>query len=151
MEKTCSIVNQCGRTGIGDAKYMCFEDFVLRAGRPWPLGRRPSYFRMGQIRQCYMNAARRALKWPDRYIYCEGYARGIIPVLHAWLVCPEGRVLDPTWPDYGLEYFGVAIKHSYLLARLEEQETFGLIDQPEHKWPLLRDDPKQWRHPINDL
>jgi hypothetical protein len=81
-------------------------------------------------------------------IYCEGYAFAeFFPMLHAWVIDHNGHVIHPTWKD-GLDYFGVAVKTPYLRHRIRLQDTYGLIDQPAHHWPLLNDHPKQWAHPI---
>lgn len=63
---------------------------------------------------CFSNSLSIARKL-DGYQYYEGFATCMIPVEHAWIVSPEGKVIDPTWqrffndPNPPLDYYGVAI------------------------------------------
>ncbi|MFJ9895399.1 hypothetical protein ACIQPR_19020 [Streptomyces sp. NPDC091280] len=92
-------------------------------------------------RLCYSNAARFALAHQgDDFIYAEGFAlthvgTGIY-LPHAWVVRPDGTVLDPTWDDEpGRAYFGVAVADS----RLWPVDGGGLLHDFERILPLLRD------------
>ncbi len=60
---------------------------------------------MGQMKQCFYNAATAALH--DGYRYIEGYAAGIIPVHHAWCADKDNNVIEVTWKKTGDLYFGV--------------------------------------------
>ena len=127
----------------GGWKYSCIEDFILKNGRsfkPMPL---PKKVKRGKMKQCFKNAADLALDsslTPGHIelVYVEGYALNIIPVHHAWCVDREGNVYDNTWPDGGKEYYGVMFTTSFLADRLLKSKTYGLIDQWELDWPLLR-------------
>lgn len=148
-----------GRTGIGG--YYSFEHFVLRNGAP--MEGRAAVKRYGQQRECFKNAADFVLSDPhhkgrprEEIIYCEGFALSNgcpLPVIHAWACTPRGEVIDNTWKD-GIEYFGIAVKRTYLASRLRHQSTYGLIDIPRdkkgHRWPILNCHPKDWRHPVMD-
>lgn len=134
-------------TGIGG--YLCLYDFVLRQGREWTYAPKPRAIPWGKMGLCFMNAAHLAMSRRD-LIYCEGYASGLIPTPHAWVVTKEGVVIDNTWRDRCESYYGIAIKRSYLRRSLLNYHRYGLIDQWEKKWPLLRDHPRLWRHPIMD-
>lgn len=148
---TTAMIDRMGRTQIKG--YNSLDHFVLRNGRhmnrvvsPGAVG-----LPMMQRRMCFMNAANVALRHTSRFIYCEGYAHtGAIPVLHAWLIDRQGRTIDPTWGLEGTEYFGVAIRREFLRSKLFESETYGLLDCPSLKWPLLNCHPKEWRHEIMD-
>jgi hypothetical protein len=130
--------------------YESCDDFILRNGQPWRPARKPHWVRFGTIKECFCNAARLVLAHDD-LIYCEGYAAGaVIPVMHAWAIDNEGTVIDNTWRTVGTEYFGVAVQRSYLHRALARQKYYGLIDAYTHRWPMLRADPKTWRHPIMD-
>jgi hypothetical protein len=69
--------------------------------------------------------------------YAEGFAVGAIPVLHAWNVTKDGVVVDSTW-DNGMEYFGVIFKQSFVFETLLSRERYGIIDNMEQNFPLLR-------------
>ena len=85
-------------------RFTSYEALVLELGQPWEPAPLPKGVRRGQMKACYENAARLVARRPAlRYV--EGYAipqiddfRGIA-VQHAWAVDPEGRVVDPTWPE----------------------------------------------------
>lgn len=133
-------------------EYRSMDGFVLKNGinfEPAPL---PKGIRPGVVKECYRNAANLVLGNPRRFIYCEGYALGVIPVMHAWAIDCDCNVVDSTWVkepcSLGTEYFGVAIKREYLMSMMRKTETYGVIDQWTHGWPILKDDPKLWRHPI---
>lgn len=134
--------------------YVNLTDFVLQHGRQFtPTKRLPKGIRCGKLKTCYTTAGRIAIDRDD-LIYCEGFACGVIPVMHAWLVDKEGNVIDPTWRqtvdgvDYrGVEYFGVPISHEYFTEHLCKYEKYALIDAWEHGWPMLKDSPEKFLHP----
>jgi hypothetical protein len=147
LSATSSMMRSC-RQGVHG--YSCLEDFVLRngVGFPWRPGRAP---RMGEPKQCYMNAAKMALD-DDVLVYAEGYAIVSpvpIPVAHAWCVGGDGLVVDPTWDEGTLpgerEYFGVAIRRDYLAAALVRRMAWGVLDDWEGGWPMLSAVPEEWR------
>ena len=129
--------------------------FVLKNGKQWQNGHAlPKDVEPMKEKQCFMNAAKMATE-SERFIYCEGYALSIIPVMHAWCLDKDGNVIDPTWAslpfEKGREYFGIAIKTSYVIHYFLETERCGsLIDAWQTDWKMLHDDPKLWRHPIMD-
>ncbi len=112
-------------------KYCGFEDLILTNGRffePTPL---PKGLPKGEIKDCFRNAF--LLAHEHDLTYVEGYARGIIPVHHAWNVDKNGKVVDNTWcgtdskpslrrnPVLGEEYFGVALNLEFVTAFLNNQ------------------------------
>lgn len=137
--------------------YLSMSDFLLQHGRNFEPAPLPDDVKKGRAKECYCNAANIVIDEPERFIYCEGYAVGVIPVMHAFCIDVEGRVVDPTWygksergrtPTLGTEYFGIAIKKDYLVKTLIKNERYGVIDQWQAEWPIMRDDPKLWKHPI---
>ena len=121
--------------------YPCFEDLVLTYGKPYKeLMPRPKWVRKGIIKQCYHNCLKALIKHPDKLIYCEGFALGIIPVMHAWLLY-EGKVIDPTWEN-GQEYFGIAFKTAYVFRIAKETGYSGVIDNWHQRFPLLTGEDK---------
>lgn len=125
-------------------RYRCISDCILEHGMQFTkIGRRPKYIKMGKPRHCYMNAAQLALSTSD-LIYCEGYAVGFFPVLHAWVCTKNGTVIDNTWKD-GTAYYGIPFKRSYLMKIMQMYGTYGIIEQfgKGHPcFPVLRDNPE---------
>lgn len=95
-------------------------------------------FPRGAMGDCYMNAGREIHRRSDlRYV--EGYAvPGTVPMpmMHAWLVDAEGRVIDPTWPD-GVAYYGVIIPSDVLSECLMALGYWGVFDNLWMKPELL--------------
>jgi len=70
---------------------------LLKDGRWYEPQMLPRKYAYGEMKQCFANAARLALREPT-LTYVEGFAHsGLIPVHHAWTVDLKGRVIDPTW------------------------------------------------------
>lgn len=128
-------------------RYVCFEDFVLQHGMRFDgRGKLPKKARMGKARQCFKNATQLVLAHPN-LTYVEGYACGIIPVMHGWCVTKEGDVIDPTWKD-GREYFGVPIKRSYLIKSMRLYGVYGIIDLWQNRWPIFNLQPEEFKELI---
>ena len=101
---------------------------------------------------CFKNATDLVLN-DGSLIYCEGYSIGIIPVVHAWCITKTGEVIDPTWQradKTGKQYFGIAFKRNWLMHSLLKYQYYGLIDQWHSGYPILKEDEKEWKHPINE-
>ncbi|MEU3401978.1 hypothetical protein [Streptomyces filamentosus] len=92
-------------------------------------------------RLCYSNSARYAHAHRDEgLVYAEGFSlthAGIDAYLpHAWVVRPDGTVLDPTWHDApGRAYVGIPVEDF----RLWPLEGGGLLQDFDRTLPLLRD------------
>lgn len=87
---------------------------AIRAGSPLPRG-----VLRGPIKQCFQNAGELLTADPS-LTYCEGYAVlpdiGL-PMLHAWCLTAEGRVVDPTWRDAEQAfYLGLPYQPEFCLA-----------------------------------
>jgi hypothetical protein len=113
------------------------EAFVLNNGLSFKAAKLPRHVKRGAMKQCFYNAYNAMLDH-DGLIYCEGFAQGaVIPVLHAWCVTEDGRVVDPTW-KVGSEYIGVPFSSCYVMERfLRQRQSISLIDDFSAHWPLL--------------
>lgn len=132
-----SIVEMMRPHRSGQWPYVNIDDFVLRNGRAFKPGRRLwKGMEWGEEKQCFANATHAMLRFP-KLTYCEGYALGIIPVLHAWLVTPRGIVVDPTWRKAGTEYFGVPFNKQFVMRTLRSRGYYGVLDNMEEGFPLL--------------
>ena len=106
--------------------------FVLRHGRAYEAAALPRGVGRGQIKGCYMNAAKLATR---RLVltYVEGFA--MLPDVpgwvfeHAWCADERGRVVDNTLdaPEV-CQYFGVPFTHEVLAAELLRNQVYGLLD-----------------------
>lgn len=101
----------------------------------------------GLAKECFRNAAKTALRRRN-LIYCEGFAVpdiGIqLPLSHAWLYDPEtGRVIETTWREPGLEYWGVAFTREYLATALLRRKYYGIIEAYDVDYPLMRMPPEE--------
>ena len=92
----------------------------------------PKGVKYGKWKACYENAFWLANNHPDKYIYVEGCAAGIIPVIHAWCITPELEVVDPTWRGdlfaKDNAYFGIPIDLAWLKTTLINVGTYGILD-----------------------
>jgi len=157
LETMCLTQLSCSNRGREDWKYLSIEDFVLKEGQMFtaPDDELPEGVSLGTVKECFKNCINAVVlnlyaDKEDDYFYCEGYALGIIPMLHAWLITPEGKVVDPTWRDPGTEYFGVAFKRRFAQRQTMKQGYYGLLDAYPSRWPLLQGiAPKEWRAELN--
>lgn len=125
-----------------DFKYCCFEEFVLENGNFFSNIKKPNWVKRGEIKNCFSNCFIEATRHPYDLTYCEGYAMGVIPVHHAWLLY-NGKVIDPTWDGRDIindksEYFGVPFSNKYILKVAIETGYYGVIDNFTQNYPLLR-------------
>lgn len=125
-------------------RFQSIDELLLKHGRSFKPKAKPKGVHWGRAKECYCNAATLATGSGLGLTYCEGYAAGIIPVLHAWCVNDQGEVVDNTWRTKGTEYFGVPFKTSYLIGALILRGYYGLLDNWEQGWPLLKEAPEKW-------
>lgn len=90
----------------------------------------------GMAKDCFANSGRCVIGMHPDITYVEGYAAGIIPVHHAWLVTKDGQVIDPTWNgqishgvtvDPGHSYYGVPLKQNYVRQVMMDTKYFGIF------------------------
>lgn len=161
--------------------YSCMEDYVLREGQDFasePLTDSEMSWLFAligdsrfQIKQCYYNSQRLLVYTghvhnPDGHElrYVEGYALGVIPMLHGWLSL-NGKVVDLTmrlrsklrrqscvgrrrlqdrvlgeFPSDERQYRGVTFETDFVLARVVATGMMGtLIDDWQNGYPLLKE------------
>lgn len=111
--------------GPDDWRYRNYHDLILdlSTGPRRATLELPEGVELGEVSQCYRNSWELATEFPDDYIYVEGYAyHSVLPVQHAWVQTPDGRIIDPTWcnpavrehgPGHAL-YLGVAFDDGVL-------------------------------------
>lgn len=134
-----------------------FAEFLLTHGYQFKPGALPTKIKPGPTGMCYFNAAKYVANNGNGLVYCEGYAAGIIPVLHAWLIDMRQptKAIDPTWtgtnkrPAMGVDYFGVPIKRHFLKAHLLRTEHWSsILDDWQHDFPILRFPVSTWKHEL---
>lgn len=137
-----AIADMQSRTRNGAAsrfRFVGLEDLVLKWGREFSLAPYPEGLWRGKKRECFHNAFRLASE-ADLF-YVEGYALSIIPMLHAWCIDADGRVVDPTWdPDENMAYLGIPLKWDYVIDILVSRGYYGVLDNWEQGFPLLTGD-----------
>lgn len=85
-------------------------------------------------KECFSNCAGLVLA-NDDLVYCEGYAKVEYMeffILHAWLMLPDGTMLDPTWKTMGAAYRGIPFATEYLRRVMVESEMYGILDN--YRW-----------------
>lgn len=100
----------------------------LRHGKYWGPSEASAVDLRDPPRRCFENAALRALR-DETLSYVEGYACTEVlplPIHHAWLVDPQGRVLDPTWESLG-SYLGLVFPTRSVLRLAQEKGTWGVL------------------------
>lgn len=123
-------------------KYSSSEDLVLKQGKFFTPEKRPDGIELGPKKECFANAAKLALE-RSNLTYVEGYAmvndRLPLPIAHAWCVDKKGRVIDNTWENPGVSYFGVPFKTSYLAKKLSETGVYGILSGSVGSSDFLKD------------
>jgi hypothetical protein len=133
MEQMVEIMRPHSNNGF---KYINIPHFVLELGRPMgDMKPFPKNLTKGKKKECFRNAMLLAIE--KNWTYCEGYALAVIPTHHAWVLDDDGDVIDPTW-DEGVDYYGVEIPMSYALPKVFGRGYYGIIDDPQNRFPLLR-------------
>jgi hypothetical protein len=132
-------------------KYISIFDFILQNGQECF----PQEFNFELYphvprtkRECFRNAYH--LAEMHDLIYVEGIANDIIPVQHAWCVDINCNVIDPTWdhPET-CSYFGVLFDLSFVSKTIFKRRMFGVIDNVEHRFPLLTGKHLDFKYKIN--
>ena len=119
--------------------YKGMEHFLLEHGRwytpqPWP-----KKFKQGAPKQCFANAMLLGASKGLRYV--EGLAIADIsialPIHHGWNVDEHDNVIDNTWLNTGLLYFGV----EFSVGRADDAIWNGnctVLDDYRRRHPLYR-------------
>ncbi len=116
---------------FGAPPFYSFEEAVLAYGQPFTQVLIPAGRRQGPMKQCYHNALTAAFGsygTDTPLTYCEGFAMPMslgIVVEHAWLLDPQGRVIDPTWDDADdCGYVGVPLTLHHM-AKSQRRNFYG--------------------------
>ena len=122
------------------SNFMSIQEFVLKHGKHFEARNTTEDVPSDTPQQCFKNALE--LAWSsDEYTYCEGFisVHGV-PLQHAWCINNKGKVVDPTIkrPGKDYEYFGVCFKTAFVTDHVFARKRYGIIDNPEKKFPLLR-------------
>ena len=125
--------------------YKSLEEFVIKHGQFYTPAPRPKRLRLGIPRHCFHNSFNLAKR--HKWIYVEGFALSVIPVLHAWCVKPDSnQVIDITWDEPGTEYIGVPFNWNYVKAHRHSNDCLSLIDNWSAEWPLLEGADNSWKY-----
>jgi len=129
--------------------------FVKQYGRLFQPQRLPPNYRRGAWKACFANSYRMALR--HGFVYVEGYAISSdtgTGCLHSWCVDRQGMVLERTWGHPGNAYFGIPFQTQFLRRTIDARRRslgdkvyFGLLDDYEARWPLIKhlgDSPELW-------
>lgn len=110
-------IKEMRRAGPG-FKFASYEELILHYGQDMYLGDHNIEER-GELGNCFANSLLFLLGSVDgeKLYYCEGYAvhdHLAIPLSHAWVITESGDVIDPTWDYPTVQYYGVALKESFV-------------------------------------
>ena len=112
-----------------DSNFKSLESFILEKGESFDSEKYPAKYQSwrGKMKDCFKNAFWLAIENED-LTYVEGYALSIIPVLHAWCVDKQNRVIDPTWPDQeNCQYYGVKFEKEFVRKFITKSKIYGLL------------------------
>lgn len=132
---------QCDDPSDNKWEYSCIEEFVLRNGRSLGgMSTKPRWIPQGTIKECFSNCFNILVRYPETVTYCEGYATGIIPVHHAWLLY-KNKVIDPTWHGRhkmsSVEYYGIPFRYDYVVKTAIDSGYYSVLDNFAMRYPLL--------------
>ena len=114
-------------------EFSSIEEFVLKKGQVF----KPDKCISGKPKCCFRNASLFAASDRD-LIYVEGYILVCgFPILHAWVLDKNNKVIETTLEESASEYFGVKFNLEYVLQMSLLRGYYGVIDCPDLKFPLL--------------
>ena len=129
MNATLDYLNAIASFHGGNAQ----TKFLLEHGRAFDIDARTFKGRRMTIRECFSNATK--MVWRDPALtYVEGFVCSIIPIHHAWVMRPDGEIIDPTLRIKGRsgplpqDYFGVPFSTRFLNLYLRTVRTYGILD-----------------------
>jgi hypothetical protein len=121
----------------------CFNvsDFVAKYGKSFEYQQLPVKYPKMTPKYCFYNSMCLALKRRN-LVYVEGFAlveSALLPIHHAWCVeIGSNKVIDPTTSNLR-DYFGVPFKIEVVDKKSKDKTgQCSIIDDVEHKWPLLK-------------
>jgi hypothetical protein len=146
LEGITRLVRQADLPERAGLRFSCYQELVLKLGRPYRAGLLPAGARRGRMGYCYANTLALISDRPHlRYV--EGFAMPWVdgsagaPAYHCWAATAGGRVWDPTWPEpEHSAYFGVQFNLADVARFIAlDEDTFGILET-EHliDSPLLR-------------
>jgi hypothetical protein len=108
---------------------------VLAYGQLYVGIKRPSGFRLGRQKQCFVNAAEAIFNADSepstKLSYVEGYAAvpGMPPFHHAWIALDDQYAIELTVRNDPLEmtFFAISFSSSEVIKLLTKSETYGLL------------------------
>lgn len=121
------------------------HDHLLQAGKLYPWRPLPSSVAQMEAKACWGNACRLARE--TGWDYACGYACANtdmpVPIMHAWVVDPDGSVVDPTWAgvqrgslmdvDYSgmvdRRYFGIVLPLEQVEGYASQDTVLTLLEQ----------------------
>lgn len=83
----------------------------------------PDDIELGLPKSCYYNCFQ-LLKDDFDLTYCEGYALDpnlVLPLIHAWLIDSDGKVIDPTWHEPDTVYLGIPFNTKWSIELLQSR------------------------------
>lgn len=132
--------------GIATDRFLRLREFVLREGRFYTPQTYPTQYREGDRGQCYRDSMQLSIE--SGLVYVEGFALSYVAkvaMLHGWCGDDLGRVVDCTWPNTGIAYYGVPFRPAYVRAKSESFRdnpsgltTGSLLDDPTDGWAVLK-------------
>lgn len=126
---------------------------VLTYGRIFEAAPAEVQPKRGEPNLCYRNAF--CASKAEGPVYCEGWAVPSLgyltglPVLHAWLLDAEGKVLETTWERVGLVYIGIPVNYVWHLSQAVKFRAAALCEEVNARLPQDLTRP-HWLHPIVD-
>lgn len=128
-----------------------YEHLVLTEGQSFERKPLPRHARKMRAKMCYHNATYCVFGDPDRYRYVEGWAAGIIPMQHAFVLdLEDGKIFDPTWPrdENHTAYLGIVFPTDYVIDQMMTNDTYGIIVSDYMNGNiLLRNGRSEWETP----
>jgi len=106
-----------------DWKYGGFEELILDRGIEMEHAPLLEDIDRGMPKSCYHNCFQ-LLKDNLDLTYCEGYALYSelpLPLIHAWLVDEDGKVIDLTWDEPDTVYLGVPFETKWFINLLRSR------------------------------
>lgn len=129
MNTTLDYLNVIGSFANGSAQ----AKFILEHGRLFDVDARTFKGRRMTIKECFSNSTK--MVWRDPNLtYVEGFVTSIIPIHHAWVMRPDGGIIDPTLRVKGRagplpqDYVGVPFSTKFLNLYLRTVRTYGILD-----------------------